>query len=286
MILTFLGTSAANAFPEAFCKCAHCEQARSLGGPSLRKRASLLVNDDLLIDLGPDIMAACQVHGCSLSNVSLCLQTHPHADHLDLSHLLSRSPGYGGAGAPCLHFYASEETLQRSAQTFRRDLADGDLLSPEMQASLNLRIHTVEPLRPFECGGYRVTAFPANHAPGTGASLYAVESGDQHAVFYGSDTASLFEDTWEAFHRYRLTFDAVILDHTYGPEQAESDHLSARQVIQHAQRLREEGLLTRGGRVFGTHIAHEGNPPHPMLADYAGQNGYEIAHDVLRVNVG
>lgn len=131
MIITFLGTSAANAFPEAYCKCINCEQARALGGSSLRKRSSLLVNDDLLIDLGPDIMAASQMHGCSLVNVQYCLQTHPHADHLDLSHLLSRSPEYGVVGAPCLNFYASCETLQRVAQTFERDLSGDSLLSPD-----------------------------------------------------------------------------------------------------------------------------------------------------------
>ena len=88
MIVTFLGTAAANAFPEAFCKCKNCNQARMLGGFSLRKRSAILVNDDLIIDLNPDIMAASQIHGCSLTNVCYCLQTHPHADHLDLSHLL------------------------------------------------------------------------------------------------------------------------------------------------------------------------------------------------------
>ena len=114
MIVTFLGTAAANAFPEAFCKCKNCEQARLLGGFSLRKRSAILVNDDLLIDLNPDIMAASQTHGCSLTNVCYCLQTHPHADHLDLSHLLSRSPEYGTVGTPILNFFASAETLQKS----------------------------------------------------------------------------------------------------------------------------------------------------------------------------
>ena len=114
MRVTFLGTAAANAFPEAFCKCNNCEQARKLGGLSLRKRSSVLVNDDLIIDLGPDIMAASQIHGCLLTNVQYCLQTHPHADHMDLSHLLSRSPDFGTVGTPILNFYASVETLKKS----------------------------------------------------------------------------------------------------------------------------------------------------------------------------
>ncbi len=112
MKLTFLGTAAANAFPEAFCKCNNCLAARSEGGRSLRKRSAALINNDLLIDLGPDIMSASQLHQVDLTNVQYSLQTHPHADHLDLSHLLSRSPGFGVVGAPCLQFYASSATLE------------------------------------------------------------------------------------------------------------------------------------------------------------------------------
>jgi phosphoribosyl 1,2-cyclic phosphodiesterase len=284
MIITFLGTAAANAFPEAFCNCHNCAQARRLGGASLRKRSAVLVNDDLLIDLGPDIMAASQVHGCSLTNVNYCLQTHPHADHLDLSHLLSRSLEYGTLGTPCLHFHASPETLQRADQTFERDLGGYGLLSPEAERRLNLRIHPIEPLKQFTCGRYRVTPFPANHAPTTGAMLYSVEV-DERSVFYGTDTASLPESTWQAFHQYQMRFDIVILDHTYGPNQEGSDHLSAHQVIEHVARMRGEGLLTPKARAFATHIAHEGNPAHPELVDFAQQHGYEVAYDGLVLEI-
>lgn len=147
MIITFLETAAANAFPEAFCKCGNCAKARALGGPSLRRRSAALINDDLLIDLGPDIMAASHMHACSLDNVRYCLQTHPHADHLDLSHLLSRSPGYGVVGAPILNIHASLETTERAAQTFERDLAGYALLSPEAEKYLNLKIHQIQPLK-------------------------------------------------------------------------------------------------------------------------------------------
>ena len=282
--ITFLGTAAANAFPEAFCRCKNCEQARRLGGASLRKRSSVLVNEDLLIDLGPDIMAAAQMHAVSLSNVCYCIQTHPHADHLDLSHLLSRSPGYGTVGAPCLHFYASQETLERAAQTFIRDLAGESLLSADTQKYLNLQMHAIEAYQPVTFGRYRVTAFPANHARGMGAMLYAVEA-DGQCIFYGADTASLFEQTWQAFHGLNMRFDMAMLDHTYGPDQPGGDHLSAHQVIEHVARMRKEGVLAPDGRAFATHIAHEGNPAHPELAAFAKQHGYEIAYDGLIVEV-
>jgi phosphoribosyl 1,2-cyclic phosphodiesterase len=226
MSVTFLGTAAANAYPEAFCRCDNCEQARALGGPSLRKRSSLLINDDLLIDLGPDIMTASNMHGHPLFNVRYCLQTHGHADHLDTSHFLSRSPGYGVVGAHRLHFYASPGTMRLTAQLLERDCAPLGFLDPEMGERLTLE---------------------------------------------------------QGFHRRKLQFDLVILDHTYGPDEPGSDHLSAHQLIVHVARMREEGLLTNGARVFATHIAHEGNPVHQELVGFAARHGYEIAYDGLTV---
>jgi phosphoribosyl 1,2-cyclic phosphate phosphodiesterase len=284
MRLTFLGTSAANAYPEAFCRCENCQGARAEGGRSLRKRSSALVDDDLLIDLGPDIMSASQMHRVDLTNVQYCLQTHPHADHLDLSHLLSRSPGFGVVGAPRLHLYASAATLDRADQTFKRDLSAHGLFDPGAEEQLNLALHPVQPLQPIQVGPYRVTAFSANHAHGLGAYLYAIEH-EGRSIFYGIDTAALTESTWQALGQHGTQFDLLVLDHTYGPDEAGSDHLSARQLIEHARRMREDGLLKGNGRVLATHIAHEGNPPHTELAAFASQHGYEIAYDGLVVTI-
>jgi phosphoribosyl 1,2-cyclic phosphodiesterase len=112
--------------------------------------------------------------------------------------------------------------------------------------------------------------------------LYAIQTQDC-SIFYGTDTATLSEVVWQGFHKFKLRFDVVILDHTYGPDEPGSDHLSAHQVIEHAARMREEGLLTDQARILATHIAHEGNPPHSILTDFATQNGYEIAFDGLTV---
>jgi phosphoribosyl 1,2-cyclic phosphodiesterase len=282
MIITFLGTSAANAYPEAFCSCDNCRQARALGGPSLRKRSAALINDDLLIDLGPDVLTASAVHGCPLTEVRYCLQTHAHADHLDPSHFLSRSPAFDVVGAPRLHVYASRATLERTTQLLQRDCAPGSFLDPEVGERLNLELHQIEALRPFTVGPYRVTAFPANHDPTVEPLLYAVEA-LECSIFYGTDTAALPEETWQALQRHDLQFDIVILDHTYGPEESGSDHLSAHEVIEHVARMREEGILADAGRAFATHISHPGNPVHPQLAAFAAQHGYEVAYDGLKV---
>jgi len=282
MIITFLGTAAANAYPEAFCQCNNCEQARALGGRSLRKRSAALINDDLLIDLGPDIMTASYLHGRPLTRVRYCLQTHAHADHLDTSHFLSRSPGYGVVGAPRLHFYASPTSMQLAARLLESDCAPASFLDPEVGEGLNVELHQIEALQSFAVGRYQVTAFPANHDSAVDPLLYAIEA-EGRSIFYGADTATLPEETWQGFHRHKLQFDLLILDHTYGPDELGTDHLSAHQLIEHVARMRQEGLLADGARVLATHIAHEGNPAYPELADFASRHGYEIAYDGLSV---
>jgi phosphoribosyl 1,2-cyclic phosphodiesterase len=183
-----------------------------------------------------------------------------------------------------LDFYASRETLERAAETFERDLAGYSLLSPEAEKYLNFKIRQIQPWESFTMGPYSVMAFPANHAPGMGAMLYAIEA-DGCAVFYGTDTATLFEQTWQAFRQHKMRFDVVILDHTYGPEQPGRDHLSAHQFIEHANRMRSEGVLGPDGRIFATHIAHEGNSAHTDLAAFAKHHGYEVAYDGLVLTI-
>ena len=56
--ITFLGTAAAEGYPNPFCRCENCEGARKVGGRALRKRASALIDDQLLIDFGPDLLPA------------------------------------------------------------------------------------------------------------------------------------------------------------------------------------------------------------------------------------
>lgn len=74
MKLTFLGTAAATSYPLAFCKCDFCNQARKSGGKDLRKRSSLLISDDLLIDLGPDIVSASFAYNFSVAEIRYWLQ--------------------------------------------------------------------------------------------------------------------------------------------------------------------------------------------------------------------
>ena len=61
MKITFLGTAAIG-YPLAFCNCENCQQARIYRGKSIRKRSSILINENLLIDLGPDTQTSMMMY--------------------------------------------------------------------------------------------------------------------------------------------------------------------------------------------------------------------------------
>jgi phosphoribosyl 1,2-cyclic phosphate phosphodiesterase len=280
MKLTFLGTAAATSYPLAFCRCPTCNQARQLGGKNLRKRSSMIINDDLLIDMGPDVMSASFMYNKSMADIRYCLQTHPHSDHFDASHLTTRIPEYMGIDTPPLQLYGSAETLQKMSEMVRNEGYVSDLFDPEAKKRLNIEVIPVTTFQPFNVGKYEVVAFPTNHDVSVKSLLYAIKE-DDFTLFYGTDTDTLTDETWDGFHQLKMRFNVVILDHTYGPDADSGGHLNANRFIEHIGRMKKDHLLADDARIFATHISHEGNPIHSELSHYAANFGYEIAYDGL-----
>ncbi len=283
MQLTFLGTAASEGFPNAFCDCDNCTAARQAGGPSLRKRSSALINSDLIIDLGPDLMAA-QQHRVSLAQIEYCLQTHEHEDHFDPSHFGSRSQFCGVYGTPRLHYYASQGAFDKAARQLGRTQTVAGLLDEELADKLNLAPHVIEPFQRVQVGPYDVLSVKANHAAPLMTMLYVI--GERaRTLFYGTDTGEMGEETWQALGEFGRPFNVVVLDHTFGFKGRSGGHMNAEQFLEQVARLRQENLLAADARIYATHIGHHSNPPHPTLEAYAQQNGYLVAYDGLVVEV-
>ena len=284
MQVTFLGTAAAPSMPIPFCTCQVCTDARRVGGKNLRRRSSIIINDNLLVDIGPDIATASFEHNLSLAGISVCLQTHTHEDHLDAEFIISRHAEYGTAVSSDLLFVGASETLRAVDAIVRRRCEYGSIFDSDTQAALKMNVFSVTPYEAFAVGNYRITGYPANHGTDQGCLLYSIGQGD-HAVFYGTDTSVLSEELWEHLLRHRTRYDLLVLDHTYGIglDSRPADHLGSRDVIAHANRFREGGLLKDNGIVYATHISHEGNLEHGELDEYARKHGYRVAFDGLRL---
>ena len=110
MKIKVLGTSAATSMPLAFCNCEVCKNARKNGGKDIRKRASIVINDEMLIDLGPDSLCSCSIYGIDAGKIKYLLQTHSHSDHFDAGHFVTRWSEYGTQNLEHLDIVCSKGT--------------------------------------------------------------------------------------------------------------------------------------------------------------------------------
>lgn len=245
-----------------------------------------MINDDLLVDIGPDIATASFEYQISLTSIGICLQTHPHGDHLDIEFILSRHAEYGTTVSGDLLLGGSDETIHAIDALVNQQSAYGSIFDPKTQSVLKLKILSLAPFEAYRIGDYRVTGYPANHGNDQGFLLYSVVQGGR-ALFYGTDTSVLSEEVWEHLQREHIRYDVVILDHTYGIgfESRPADHLASKDVAAHADRFRACGILKDNGVVYATHLSHEGNLEHDALDEYAMGHGYRVAYDGLRLQL-
>jgi phosphoribosyl 1,2-cyclic phosphodiesterase len=272
MELTFLGTGAAEGYPSPWCRCANCEGARARGGRDLRGRSTVLVNDDLLIDLGPDLVSGALRAGRALDGVRYIVVTHSHADHLYLPNLEIREPGFRATELPAADLYADESVLRHIRAAYPRGTSEQ-----------NIVLHEIAPGDRFRCGPYEVQAVPAVHGdPSMRPLLYAISDGST-VLFYGTDTGPLAPEAWSLLRGWR--FDALILDETMGFSSPSRTHMAVSSFEECVARFRADGLLTPRARVFAHHFSHHSNPNHAELEAYFGPRGITAAYDGLRISL-
>lgn len=282
MRLTFLGTAASEGFPMPWCRCDNCTAARERGGRSHRLRSMALVNDDLLIDCGPDFVAAAVRHGLDFAAIRALLITHPHGDHLTPGNLfqrrLSKTP------LDTMDVYLSTAAANMV-------LADGDDRRLEGRA---VALHTVGPFQAWDAGPggrYRVWSFAASHGPPEmEAMLFAVQ--DRRAggtLLYATDTGPFPDPTWAALERLKeapapdgpLRFDAVVVDSSWGAGEPRGSHMNIEQAVAQIDGLDRKGLLRPGAARLGHHFWHQTTPPHEELAEILAGHGATPAYDGL-----
>ncbi len=271
MQLFFLGTAAAEGYPGIFCDCANCREARLLGGRSLRLRSALLVNDDLLIDFGPDLLASAQRFNRNLSLVNTGLVTHAHEDHFAISNFYARKKDFtGGLAIPTLQVFGPQDVTDALKKQ-----------APDLPA-LRTEAHTVRAFDSWQSGPYAITAYRAFHAVGRLECLfYSVDDG-QHPFLYATDSGPFPEDTWQALAG--KSFDVIIQEETMGSG-IYNQHLGFDTFLEQARRMRAGGMLRPGGRLVAHHFSHSNNPTYDKLAAIFAPHGVEVAYDGLEINL-
>ena len=266
MQLTVLGSAAAEAIPDPFCRCRVCEIARQQGGPEKRARAAALVDDKLLIDLGPDLISSANRLDLYLGDVETVLITHRHSDHWLPGNLHWREPGFAATPVAPLTVYGPGDALAE--------------METHLDRATDLCVRAVTAGDRWHAGRYTITAVPATHGEGTlEPLLYVIDDGARR-LFYATDTSTLGEAAWDVL-RPLGPVDAVLLDETSGLRSGGSGHHGLEKFVATRARMLEEGVMGEHTVLVAHHFSHNGGLTHAELVERFSPLGVTVSHDGL-----
>jgi phosphoribosyl 1,2-cyclic phosphate phosphodiesterase len=266
MQVTVLGSGAAEAIPDPFCRCTVCEAARQRGGPEMRARAAVLVNRDLLIDLGPDLVSSANRMRLYLGGVKALLITHRHPDHWLPGNLHWREPGFAATPVVPLDIYAPRDAL-------------ADLL-PQMDRATALHTQAATAGDRWRVGRYEITAVPATHGEDELEGLLYVVDDGTHRLFYATDTSSLSDAAWEILSPLGPV-DLILLDETAGLKSGGSGHHGLEKFLVTRSHLLESGVMGADTVLVAHHFSHNGGLTHEELVSRLQPYGVTVAYDGL-----
>lgn len=280
MKVKFLGTAAAEGIPALFCRCETCQRARRSGGKDLRMRASVLIGDELLADLGPDINAQRMAFGLDLSRLETVVFTHSHSDHLDGFELTRRCTSnycHIPQEKP-LRVYGNQRVLELARQSLKIEFG-----APE-DPSLDLRL--LRAGQSVQAGKITVTALAARHDPAEECLCYLFA--DETAAFLlANDTDLPGEDFYsqlkDALAGRALT--AASLDCTFGPGGPGGRHMDLPHMKQVRARLLADGCADGRTRFIATHFTHNCGCLHSELEALLMPEGFEPAWDGMTLEL-
>ena len=267
MKLKFLGTAAAEGFPALFCNCAHCNEARRLGGKNIRTRSQSLINDDLLIDFPSDTYYHFLKNGIIGDRIENLIVTHSHMDHCYIDDLGMRHPPYAhDMYFPTFSVYAAQGAYNK--------------LMTKPQKLVNYTL--LNPYETVKIGKYEVTPLPARHAQGDGAVFYIIK-GDS-TLLYGHDTGYFYEEVFDFIREGGYVFDAVTLDCTFVDlEEEASNHMGITADKKVFDRLAEMGAVTDKTVKIINHFSHNGNPRHDRVEALVSADGILVSYDGMEI---
>lgn len=262
MEIQLLGTGSADGWPNPFCLCSSCEQQKDL----IRTPTSLLIDQRLLVDCGPETPRQALRFGARLDQLEAVLITHAHQDHCAPQFLLHRS-------------WVTDRQLQVAGPEPVIEMCTPWLAPDQQQVSwINLRSR-VE----VEVGGYRVKALPANHFAQGEALLYRITDPRGVSILYATDTGRLPRKFEEILGTEPL--DAVFLEQTFGDGEATLTHHNFSLFKASLDRLRAAGPVNENTQIFAVHLSHR-NPPEAELTARLAALGAQPGQDGQTIILG
>ncbi|AHV95067.1 MBL fold metallo-hydrolase [Paenibacillus sabinae] len=272
MKIHFLGTAAAEGFPNAFCRCEFCIKARELGGRNIRTRSSAIIDDTIKFDYSPDSYMQALRDGLDFGAIEHLLVTHTHSDHLNAYDLECRRAGIAHGLEHPLHIYGNDCVMHQVRTAIGR--FEGERFA----------FHRLHPFRTFTMGEARVTPLLADHDRMETCLLYVVEKGGKK-LLYGHDSGWYPEPTWEWLREQEL--DGAILDctHGYTGNSRDCNHMGVETVLETQREFRLHRIIKPEGTIVVTHFSHNSRLLYDDFDAIFRPVGIITAYDGLIINL-
>ncbi len=280
MKITILGSGGFN-YPLTFCECEYCSKARVLKGKNIRKRASILIDDKILVDFTPDTNNAMNTYDKDMSKVEILLQTHTHTDHFDINLFNTFAPMYSVKHTTKINLIASTlclEDIQNKASCFDKI----DIFDKEFQKVAKLNPIALNIGEEICIKNYIIKAIKTTHHDKIGAQLYLIKK-DNKTIFYATDTPPFTEETYIQLSNEKI--DLILLDQNFGTKDYTYSHLNINAIENIIKELSNRKVIDNNTKIFATHISHEGNPCHEELELITKEKGWLISYDGQEINL-
>src|SRR3989344_92465 len=249
MRIKFLGTSAGWPLPRLGCECKICS---SKDPRDKRTRSQLLVNDILLLDIGPDTYLHLSDSKIDPLKIKYAAITHEHSDHTfglwDLGHIYKSQK---------INVILAELTYKKISRLFFYN---------------EYKVTKIKAEESIKMDNLSVTLLPVNH---TDSSFGILMKQKNKSVFYAPDFKSIPDAT---INKLR-DLDLAILD---GSELkiATLTHKPIEENFKLGKKLKMK-------KVYFTHLGHR-TLPHQKLERYVQKEGgesFHIPHDGLEIKL-
>lgn len=283
MKIKYWGTAAAEGVPGIFCNCETCRLAREHKGRKVRTRSQLMINDDLMIDFGPDTYYNSLRFDYNLTYLEHLLITHPHEDHLYSEELWHRLKGYAcEIGTPSLSVHGSEDTLMKLCEV------DKDVKGFQKQERVLYDV--MKPYETRQIGRYMVTPLPACHSTKQ-PFVYLIEEGNKSFLLL-NDTGRPSYDVYEYLIKRGIVLNAISFDNTYGNENVlakygvADHHMGLLDAVAVKSFLDINGVANADTVCIVTHFSHQGvDADYDKMCAHAEKFGYIVSYDGLEIEI-
>lgn len=276
-----LGTGGGECIPALFCDCEVCKNARKYGGIAIRTRCDFMIDEENLIDFGPDIYSQCVNIGVDLLKLKNIFLTHFHDDHLSVDNLIL----IGNK----VKIYANEKAINLIKEALPIYKVHGWKDAPDYFK--NIEWVPIEPFKTYEIDEIKVTPILAAHsgyAENETGYNYIITNKEKETYLYAADTGWYEEPTWDYLKNSDIKLDYAVMECCYGtyeqPLYAEG-HLDFKNLRLMLNKFEEYGMIDSKTPIYLTHICHLNTMSPEKITEtfkaygytvYVGYDGMEI----------